>query len=63
MICLKLEAAAADDEGAIGDCSWSIILAGIRRHAGEQPAEVQADLNAWADLLEGVAELLALRRR
>ena len=56
MICVELEASAADDEIA-GDCSWEIIIAGVRRYAAEQPDEVRTDLNAWADLLEGLAAL------
>jgi hypothetical protein len=52
-----LEASAADDEEAAGDCSWDIVIAGIWHHAGEQTAEVRADLSAWADLLEGLAAL------
>lgn len=35
------------------DCSWSRIIEAIRRHAGSQPQETAAELNAWADLLEG----------
>jgi hypothetical protein len=52
-----LEASAGDDDEIPGDCSWSTIIAGIRRHAADQSDDVRADLHSWADLLEGIAEL------
>jgi len=55
-----LEAAADDDEIA-GECSWTTIIAGIRCHVRQQDDAVRADLDAWADLLEGLAELQAQR--
>ena len=62
MICAELEAAAATDDDEIAvDCSWTTIIAGIRCHAATQPQAVGADLYAWADLLEGVAELQSAR--
>jgi hypothetical protein len=33
------------------------MIEAIRTHARQQPPEVAEDLNAWADLLEGIAEL------
>lgn len=39
------------------DCSWIGIIRAIRRHARTQPAETAAELNAWADLLEGGRQL------
>jgi hypothetical protein len=39
------------------DCSWTAIIAGIRQYARSETPEVAADLNAWADLLEGIASL------
>jgi hypothetical protein len=56
-----LEASAADDDGIAGDCAWSTIISGIRCHVSQQSEEVRADLDAWADLIEGVAELQARR--
>lgn len=29
----------------------------IRKHAKDRPADEAADLNQWADLLEGIGEL------
>jgi len=56
-----LEASAADDDEFAGDRGWNTIVAGIRCHAARQTDEVRADLNAWADLIEGIAELEAGR--
>jgi hypothetical protein len=61
VICAELKAADADDDETAGDCSWGTIIAAIRQHGALQPAEVKADLDEWADLLEGVAALHALR--
>jgi hypothetical protein len=61
VICTELKASAADDDDIAGECSWSIIIAAIRCHARHQSDESRADLSAWADLLEGVAELQARR--
>jgi hypothetical protein len=46
-----------DQEEAGGENGWSAIIAGIRLHAASQPADVESDLNAWADLLEELAQL------
>jgi hypothetical protein len=51
-----LETPAGDNEIA-GDCSWDVIIAGVRHHADAQGGAIRADLHTWADLLEGLAEL------
>ena len=38
-------------------CSWASIIEGIRKYAGTQSPWQAAELNAWADLLEGVSRL------
>jgi hypothetical protein len=58
-MCVQLEAFAPNDPESSGDCSWATIIKSIRCHAAEKPAEVAADLNDWADLLEGLAVLNA----
>ena len=62
-MCVQMEVAAAEEDETAGNCSWTTIIVAVRRHAAEYPDEVQTDLNAWADLLEGVAELHATRLR
>jgi hypothetical protein len=44
------------------DCSWSSIVEAIRSHARTQPPETADDLNAWADLIEGLQKLDAEQR-
>jgi hypothetical protein len=61
VICAELKPSAGDDDEIAGDCSWNIVIAAIRCHARDQSDESRTDLNAWADLLEGVAELQARR--
>ena len=39
------------------ECSWGSIIGGIRKYAGTQSPWQAAELNAWADLLEGVSRL------
>ena len=58
-MCVQLEAFAPKDLESSGDCSWDTIINAIRCHAAGQPAGVAADLNEWADLLEGLAVLNA----
>jgi hypothetical protein len=58
-MCAQPEAIAPADQDNPGNCSWSTIIGAIRSHAMGQTAEVAADLNNWADLLEGLAELNA----
>jgi len=42
----------ADDHG-----SWKAIIAAIRGHASKQDPNCRKELEEWADLLEGLAEL------
>jgi hypothetical protein len=58
-MCVQMEAFAPKDSESPGDCSWDTIINAIRCHAAGQPAEVAADLNDWANLLEGLTELSA----
>jgi hypothetical protein len=37
--------------------SWRQVIAGIRTYAGMQPPSIAANLNEWADLLEGLHQL------
>jgi hypothetical protein len=58
-MCIQLETFAPKDPKSRGDCSWDTVIAAIRRHASGQPDKIQNDLNEWANLLEGLAELNA----
>jgi hypothetical protein len=55
--CVEFENADALESASAVDCSWTAIIAGIRQYARSETPEVAADLNAWADLLEGIASL------
>ena len=61
-MCVQLEAFATNDPESSGDCSWATIIKSIRCHAAGQPAEVAADLNDWAGLLESLAVLKAAQQ-
>ena len=39
------------------ECSWVSIIGGIRKYAGTRSPEQEAELRAWADLLESVSRL------
>jgi hypothetical protein len=54
---LPAEAVKAKHEQHAGNCSWTTIAAGVRRYAERQPADLRADLNAGAGLIEGLAQL------
>jgi hypothetical protein len=58
-MCAQLEAFAPAVQDNPGNCSWSTIIGAIRSYAMEETAELAADLNDWADLLEGLVELNA----
>jgi hypothetical protein len=60
-MCVQLESFALEDQADPGSCSWDTIISAIRCHAAGQPAEVAADLNDFADLLEGLAKLKAFK--
>jgi hypothetical protein len=57
MICVQRRDLGLGYHDTCGDCSWSIIVEAIRKHAKDRPADEAADLNQWADLLEGIGEL------
>jgi hypothetical protein len=54
---LPAKAFEAEHEHDASNCSWTTTSAGVRRYAERQAADVRADLNAWAGLIEGLAQL------
>jgi hypothetical protein len=44
-------------------CSWEQVVAAIRNYARTQPPLVAADLQDWANLLEGIHQLNEPQRR
>jgi hypothetical protein len=49
----------SDEEQNISsdECPWASIVSAIKVHAATQTPDVAADLAAWAELLEGLAQL------
>lgn len=57
MFCVQPRSFASQEEEAAADCSWSAIAHSIRLHALGKSLEEAVDLNGWANLIEGIAEL------
>jgi hypothetical protein len=43
--------------GSDAGCSWETLIAGIREYARALSPEQAIEINEWADLLEGLAQL------
>ena len=57
MFCVQPRTFISEDEEAPADCSWSVIAHAIRLHALGKSLEEAVDLNGWANLIDGIAEL------
>ena len=57
MFCVQPRSVASQEEEASPDCSWRAIAHAIRLHALGKSLEEAVDLNGWANLIEGIAEL------
>lgn len=56
-MCVQERDLGVEYDDSCGDCSWSIIAEAIREHARDRAADEAANLNEWADLLEGIGQL------
>jgi hypothetical protein len=55
--CIHVEAPEADGQSYETPCSWASIISALRQKLAELPADHRGDLEAFIELLEGLAEL------
>jgi len=55
--CIDVEAPEADGQSSKTPCSWASIISALRQKLAELPATNQSDLEAFIELLEGLASL------